>query len=99
MTLDELTQKIRDKVGEDSGLDASIKFVLGDEGVIVIDATVTPNVVTNEDRDAQCTITVSSDDFTAMLGGELDPMAAFMGGKIQVEGDMAVAMKLGNVVG
>ncbi len=99
MNLDELTQKIRDKVGDDSGLDASIKFVLGDEGVIVIDATETPNVVTNEDRDAQCTIRVSSDDFTSMLNGELDPMGAFMGGKIQVEGDMAVAMKLGNVVG
>ncbi len=99
MTLEELTKTVQDKVGEDSGLDASIKFDLGDAGVIVVDATKVPNEVTNEDRDAQCTVKVAAEDFEAMLKGEMDPMGAFMGGKLQIDGDMSVAMKLGNVVG
>jgi putative sterol carrier protein len=33
-----------------------------------------------------------------LLSGDLNPTAAFMGGKMQVEGDMSVAMKLGSVV-
>ena len=37
-------------------------------------------------------------DLDAMIGGELDPMAAFSLGKLQLDGDMAVAMKLGNII-
>ncbi len=99
MSIESLTQKIQGKIGEDSGLDASIKFNLGDEGVILIDATTVPNRVSNDDREAQCTITVAQGDFESMLAGDLDPTVAFMSGKITVDGDMSVAMKLGTIVG
>ena len=48
----------------------------------------------NEDLPADCTIVVSKDDFEAMGDGKLDPTMAFMQGKIKVNGDMSVAMKL-----
>ena len=98
MSIESLTQAIQEKVGEDSGLGASIKFKLGDE-VILIDATKVPNEVSNEDRDAQCTVSVAPDDFEAMMSGNLDPTVAFMSGKLQVDGDMSVAMKLGSLMG
>ena len=33
-----------------------------------------------------------------MVDGDLDPTGAFMQGKLQVEGDMGVAMKLSQVL-
>lgn len=40
------------------------------------------------------TITVSSDDAEAMDRGELDPMTAFMSGRLQVTGDMTLMMQM-----
>ena len=35
--------------------------------------------------------------FCAFLAGDLDPTTAFMMGKLKVEGDMGIAMKLSSV--
>ena len=40
------------------------------------------------------TVTVSAEDAAAMASGELDPMAAFMSGRIRVEGDMTLMMQM-----
>lgn len=98
MSLDTLTEDIRGKVGSDSGLDATVKFVFPDEGVIFVDGAATPNAVSNEDREADCTITMSTEDFEDMLAGELDPAMAFMTGKLKVDGNMAIAMSLQKVL-
>ncbi len=98
MALQDTTEIIRGKVGNDCGLGATLKFHLGQDGVILIDATVVPNTVTNDDRAAQCTVKMKLHDLDDMLGGKLDPMAAFSLGKLQLEGDMGVAMKLGNLM-
>lgn len=98
MSLADLTTKIRDKMGDDSGLDAVLEFDLGDDGVIVLDGTSSPNRVTNEHQDADCTVGVSLEDLRAMISGDLDPMAAFSLGKLRIEGDMGVAMKLGSLM-
>ena len=98
MSLQEVTERVRERVGEDSGLGAIVKFNFGDDGVLTIDGTSTPNTVTNDDTDADTTITMKLDDFKQMAKGELDPTAAFMMGKIKVSGDMTVAMKLSQVI-
>lgn len=98
MSLDKVTDMVKEKVGTDSGLDAKIKFDFGDDGVIFVDASSTPNEVSNDDKEADCTISMSLDDFTKMGQGELDPTTAFMMGKLKVTGDMTVAMKLSSVL-
>ncbi|MCX4247949.1 SCP2 sterol-binding domain-containing protein [Paraliomyxa miuraensis] len=98
MGIRDLTDTIRRKVGLDSKLGAVLKFDLGDDGVIRIDATESPNRVSNEDGDAQCTVHMSRADLDDMLRGKLDPMAAFGQGRLRLEGDMSVAMKLGDLV-
>ena len=44
------------------------------------------------------TVKMSADDFKAMSSGSLNPMMAFMTGKIKVEGDMSVAMALSQLL-
>ena len=48
--------------------------------------------------DAGATISVAADDWVAMINGDLNPMQAFMSGKIKIDGDMTLAMSLQNVM-
>ncbi len=98
MSIEPATTKIKEKVGEDCGLGSTLKFDCGDDGVIFLDATTVPNVVSNDNSDAACTVKLSLGDLNDMLAGSLDPMAAFSLGKLQLDGDMSVAMKLGNII-
>ena len=98
MNLEACTEAIRSKVGNDSGLGATLKFDCGADGVIYIDGKSTPNAVSNNSGDAQCTVGISLEDLNAMLSGELEPTTGFMMGKLKVTGDMSVAMRLQRVI-
>lgn len=99
MSLEDLTTRMRDNIGESSPLSATVKFDFGDDGLIRIDGTATPPVVNNDDGDADCTIKVSIDDFQNILDGNENAQMAFMMGKLKVEGDMGIAMQLGSLLG
>jgi len=45
-------------------------------------------------KKAGCTLTVAEDDFVKLVGGELDSMKAFMGGKLKIKGNIMLAQKL-----
>lgn len=98
MDLQTCTAALREKVGADSGLDATLKFDCGADGVVYVDGKALPNSVDNIDRDAECTVTITLDNLTAMLGGDLEPVTGFMTGRFMVTGDMSVAMKLNRIV-
>ena len=88
-TLQEITDRIKGAVGDDSGLGKSLKFDLKDAGVIHIDG----GSVTNEDKPADLTMTLSMDDLLAIGAGTLDPTMAVMTGKLKLS-DMGTAMAL-----
>lgn len=98
MDLAEITQEIKNRVGAHSALEAVIKFDFGDDGVIHIDGTTSPTVITNDDNDADCTVKISKDDFIKLSEGDLNPQMAFMMGKLRVEGDMSLALQLGSIL-
>ncbi|MCS7085347.1 MAG: SCP2 sterol-binding domain-containing protein [Bacteroidia bacterium] len=98
MSLQDLTERIRQKVGNDSGLNATVKFVLSDAESIYIDASKAPNVVSNDNGPADCVIKVSAETIRQIMDGETSAMSAFMSGKIKVEGNMAVAMNINKVL-
>ena len=50
------------------------------------------------DDEADVTLTADADTFQSIMSGDLDPTAAFMTGKLAVDGDMGMAMKLGSVL-
>ena len=100
MSLETATQLVTDKVSSADQLGNTVKFVFsGGEGVVFVDGTVSPGVVSNDDQDAECSVNLELDDFLAMMSGELDAMNAFMSGKMTVDGDMSVAMKLQTIFG
>lgn len=97
MDLPTATTTLRSKAGAAADLGASIKFDCGDAGVVVVDGATGVNTVDNTNRDTDCTITCTVDTLADMLSGELNPTTAFMTGRIQVSGDMGVALKLQSI--
>ncbi len=79
----------------DGGFDGIAKFEIQDEGAIVIDS----DGARAGDDDADVTLSADTETFKAILDGELNPTTAFMTGKLSVDGDMGMAMKLGAVLG
>ncbi len=96
MSIASAADSIRLKVQDSSGLDATVKFDCGDDGIVLIDGA--EKTVKTQDGDADCTVKCDLDTLEALIAGDLDPTAAFMQGKIKVEGDMGVAMKLSTVL-
>ncbi|HEV2364097.1 MAG TPA: SCP2 sterol-binding domain-containing protein [Caulobacteraceae bacterium] len=88
-TLEELTDRMRSAVGADSGLGKTLKFNLKQDGAIFIDK----DSVSNEDKPADLTLTLSKDDLEALGQGKLDPTTAVMTGRLQLS-DMGLAMSL-----
>ena len=78
----------------DGGFDGTAKFVVEDEGAIMIDQ----NGARAGDEEAEVTLTASRETFEGILNGDENPTAAFMTGKLSVDGDMGMAMKLAAVL-
>jgi len=93
-----ILDKINEMAAGAAPIGSTIKFNLG-ENIIHLDGTGSSNVVSVEDKEADCTISMTSEDFQGMLSGDLNPMMAFMSGKIKIDGDMGVAMQLQSLFG
>jgi len=98
MSLDQLTAQIKEKFAFAPPINARIKFDFGDSGLIHIDATQNPPVISQDDHEADTTLICSVETFNAILAGTQDPTIAFMTGKLKVTGAMGVAMKLNAIL-
>ncbi|WP_048647451.1 SCP2 sterol-binding domain-containing protein [Nitratireductor soli] len=93
MGMEATAEKIRARLAG-ADFSSSVKFDCGTEGVVVIDGA----SVSTDDAATDCVISLSKDDLEAMVAGELSPTAAFMQGKLKVDGDMSVAMQLSQIL-
>jgi putative sterol carrier protein len=91
--LDTAVGTLNDKIDGQS-FDGSVKFELVGVGAIRIDE----NGVSVDDGDADCTLSADADVFQAIIEGDTNPTAAFMTGKLKVDGDMSMALKLGSLL-
>jgi putative sterol carrier protein len=85
---------LNDKLGG-ADFDGSAKFMIEGEGAVVIDSS----GARASDDEADVTLTADADTFQSIMEGDLNPTAAFMSGKLSVDGDMGMAMKLGSILG
>jgi len=78
-----------------SQVGAIYKFILeGDGGGTWIVGLKDDPKITEGDGDAECTIKMSASDYVDMIEGRTPGQDLFFAGKLQIEGDMALAMKL-----
>ena len=78
-----------------NGFDGTAKFVIEDEGAIMLDS----DGARAADEEAEVTMTADADTFREILDGSLNPTAAFMGGRLKIDGDMGAAMRLAPALG
>lgn len=74
--------------------DNTAKFTIEGEGSIVIAG----GDVKLSDEETDVTLTADAETFQAMFEGDLDPTAAFMTGKLTIDGNMGAAMQLAGVL-
>lgn len=97
MSLEDLTTEIRDKAASMDAGGKKVKIDLEGEGTIFIDGTTNPPTVSNDDSEADVTLIISEENFEGLIDGSLNPQMAFMMGKLKIDGDMALALKLGDL--
>ena len=78
-----------------SVLPGSIKWVVDSQIVFMNPDN---SEITDDDAEAACTITTDMETFKGMYDKSVSPQAAFMTGKLKVEGDMGIALKLQTVI-
>jgi putative sterol carrier protein len=91
--LSEAVAALNEKLGG-ADFDGSAKFDIVGEGAVMIDA----NGARAADEEADVTLSADAETFKEILDGETNPTSAFMTGKLKVDGDMGMAMKLAAVL-
>ena len=84
------------------GVNATIQFDLsGDNGgsywLRIADGKAETGV--GQSENPRMTLKAKADDFVGMLNGSMNPMQAFMMGKVKIQGDTNLAMKLMPLIG
>jgi len=100
---DEIFEQIGQRITADpertrTDIAGTFKFVLtgGNASTWIVDCKDVG--VRQADEECDVTITVASDDLVSIASGSLNAMQAFMMGKLQVDGDVGLAMKLQQIL-
>ena len=93
--MDEAAKRISDNSEQAKQIGAVYKFVLDGDGggTWVMNLKDNPGVSEGE-GDAQCTIKMAASDYVDMVEGRANGQQLFFTGKLKIEGDMGLAMKL-----
>jgi putative sterol carrier protein len=92
--LDAAVAALREKFAA-ADFEGSVKFEVEDEGAICF----VDGQIAGEDCEADVTISATLSTFREIFDGELSPTAAYMSGRMQIDGNMTTAMKLSQVLG
>ena len=93
MQVSDLREELAVKVKALEPIGKKLKFSIDGE-YMLIDGSGSENVMTDEDVDADCTVTMSLDTYLKLQRKEIKPMIATLTGKLKVKGDLSLAKKL-----
>jgi putative sterol carrier protein len=103
-TLAEIFEKMPEQFNAEKAgdMNATVQFDLSGDGggqwyVVIADGAAAVEQGTVENPTS--TLKMEATDYKDMIGGKLNPMAAFMSGKVKVEGDLNTIMKFQSVFG
>ena len=91
--LDQAVTALNAKLGG-ADFGGSAKFDIEGVGAIVLDGA----GARASDEAADVTLSADVETFQGILSGDTNPTSAFMTGKLSVDGDMGLAMKLASVL-
>jgi putative sterol carrier protein len=91
--LDQAVTALNEKLGG-ADFGGTAKFAIDGEGSVIIDS----NGARVSDEEADVTLSADAETFEGIMTGDLNPTSAFMTGKLRVDGDMGMAMKLASVM-
>jgi len=77
-----------------AGLNASYRFEIDGAGTWLVEVDDGKVSVSENEGEADTTISTSTETFMKIANGEQNPTSAYMSGKLKVNGDMGQAMKL-----
>ena len=100
MPVAQIFQKLKDNFNADAaaGLDLVFQFAVEDADnyhLVVKDGNC--DLVAGDHDDPSVTLIMNSETLQGIVSGETDGMQAFMAGQLRAEGDMMLAMKLGEL--
>ena len=96
-----LPAKLRAKPDVVAKINAVYQFNVDgpDGGAWTVDCTAPGGKITaGVDPAARCTVNITDRDFLGILAGRLNPQMAFLSGKLRIQGDMGLAMKLQQIL-
>jgi putative sterol carrier protein len=88
------TLETRVDASKTAGMNNSYLFDIDGAGKWKVDVQDGSVKVTENEEDADVTITTSEETFEKITSGEQNATSAYMTGKLKVKGDMGAAMKL-----
>jgi putative sterol carrier protein len=91
--LQEAIKSLQDKMGEEE-IDGSIKFEIENVGSIVIES----GEVKESNEETDCTLKGELETFMEIFRGDTSSTAAFMSGKLKIDGSMGTAMKYNTIL-
>ncbi|MDA8640558.1 SCP2 sterol-binding domain-containing protein [Flavobacteriaceae bacterium] len=94
----EVFEQLKEKAEGADAIGGTLKFEVGDL-IVFVDGSGNTNIVSQEDNEADCTISTTAEVLIDLKNGDLNPMMAVMGGKIKISGDMGLAMKVQSLLG
>ena len=94
MSTETITQGLEGRLSDFAGLNARVRFDMGADGAVAINAKDSAPCIADESMEADCTIRVSAENMEKLMAGALNPMLAYTLGKLKVDGSMGVAMKV-----
>jgi putative sterol carrier protein len=101
VTVREFFEQVPERVGPEQAraLDASYRFEIDGAGSWRLEADGDRVAVSESDAPADCVIRANEATFLGIIEGRQSAMSAYMTGKIRVEGDLGLALRLRDLFG